>query len=326
MGNGSNISILYRRDIFGRWRSDTTTSQSTYCMYSLQCESQSIHNLQSDISLDSGGNSYQYQLTEYDIFNDKFIDYGENYLSNTLGNTDGEFEYGAYFTQLDETTLFTINQYRRSINVYNLPSLSYHSIDTTIPIDVGRSACITSSQIPVARLYITGGSGFVSDLQIFNLGDISWVRNAPSMNRGRFRHGCSIVTDRLWVFGGYDEDSVEVINATSFTTSTWYEIGTLPCKLGTFGSTAVGSLIFIFGGYCYDPVARSNAVYIINTITKSIDEYWKSLPFALSDNPVIAINHIIYIFGGWDGEYLDSWLTLNVLRIFLCVLVSDLMF
>ena len=139
----------------------------------------------------SGGDPDYQQLVKYNILNDRFIDYGDDYLKTTLGNGDGEYGTSVYFTQINENTLYTINQNGKSIHVYNLESLSYHVLDTTIPITVNHQGSIASSEAPIPRLYITGGylSDILDDLQILELEVLQWVATPPSMNNARWHHG-----------------------------------------------------------------------------------------------------------------------------------------
>ena len=68
----------------------------------------------------SGGDPDNQQFVEYDILKDEFIDFGDDYLNTTLGNGDGEYGTSVYFTQINDSTLFTINHNRRTFNVHDL--------------------------------------------------------------------------------------------------------------------------------------------------------------------------------------------------------------
>ena len=266
----------------------------------------------------SGGDPDYQQLVKYNILNDRFIDYGDDYLKRTPGNGDGEYGTSVYFTQINENILYTINQNGKSIHVYNLESLSYHVLDTTIPITVNHQGSIASSEAPIRRLYITGGylSDILDDLQILELEVLQWVATPPSMNNARWHHGSIVVNDRLWVIGGIDEDSVEAINITNIVTAKWQNIGNLSCQLARPGITVVDKVIYIVGGACQD--VRTDVVHTIDTETNSISICPYNLPVATSGMPAIAIGHTIYGFGGYSGGYhLSSWMTLDMLCIYL---------
>ena len=266
----------------------------------------------------SGGDDNSNQLVKYEISNDIFVDFGNDYLSSTLGNSDDEYGFGVYFTQINATTLFTINSHGGSINVYHLQSLSYDTLDTTIPTNVGIYGCLSSSESPSPKLYITGGynSGdSLNNLQVLSLVDLQWVSSPPSMLKAREQHGCVVVNDTLWAIGGYYVDSVEAINTTNIATETWTAIGSLNCELRLMGVTAVNEMIFIVGGYCRDTSSFSDTVYTIDTVKNNISVYEYSLQIAVAGMPVVEVDYTIYGFGGNIRSLtsLDSWMTLNLL-------------
>lgn len=275
----------------------------------------------------SGGYPEGYQLVKYEISNDDFVDYGEYYLLDTLNSTF-EHGFGTYFTQIS-TTLYTINckdYINQSINVYDLQSLSYQPLNTTIPVAVSSSGCISSSESPSPKLFLTGGGSIGSsapplkNLQILSLIDLQWETSPPSMLKGRWGHGCIMVNDRLWAIGGYNEDSVEAIKIADIAKESWGAIGKLSCLLWNMGVTAVNEIIFVVGGYRTDTDRFSDTVYTIDTNTNLIGVSADSLPLAVSGMSVVTIDRTIYGFGGLDringsdGVYLDSWMTFDVSR------------
>ena len=283
----------------------------------------------------SGGQSYKEQLVEYDTLNDAFIDYGEEFVSSALGNSDGENGWGVYFTQINATTLYTINRNGDSINVYDLQSLSFYDLGTTIPVDVSYHGCIASAITPSPRLYITGGKvddwsspnwlEELDDLQILGLDDLQWLTSAPSMTTARAGHGCIVVNDLLWAIGGQSSESVEMINITDITTGSWQVVGSVSCQMSSFGITAVDDIIFLVGGYCWDTSARSGIVYTIDTVTNTISVYAESLPFPVNGMSILAIDDMIYGFGGTNGSSLDSWMTLDLLSLLKCTYSKTLL-
>ena len=287
--------------------------------------------------INSGGWINQYQMVKYDIVNDEFDDLGDDYLSSTLGNSDGELSLSLYYTQINQTTIFTLNTDGDSINVYDLESLSYQKLDTTIPNDIKMyssssnsrvSACIASAEKPSSRLYIMGGgygdtgSNYRDYLQIFDLDNGLWISNAPSMTTSRSIPGCIVTTDILWVISGCYTDSVESINVididVDITTAKWYEVGSLDSVIASAAVTAVDELIFVIGGdtSCGDTSSRSNAVYTIDTVTNAVSTYTDSLPSAMIGIGVLQIDHTIYGFGGYDESQRDEWITLRLLSQF----------
>lgn len=258
-----------------------------------------------------GGPSDDKQLIEYDIQNDVFIDFGINYLDATLGNTEGEFGFGSYFTQINDTTLYTINPDGDSINVYHMDSLSYKQLGTTIPIETRDEGSISSSETPTPRLYITGGyyNGGLDDLQILSLWDLNWLSSLPSMTVERRQHGSIWLNNTLYAIGGLHVNSVQWINTKLLDSWSDPTAITLTCDLGNFGITAVDKVIYIIGGWCYDLGNASNTVQTIDTLTGAIST--EILPSAVTYISAVTVGNTIYGFGG----YITSWFTLDLLRI-----------
>lgn len=275
------------------------------------------------------------------MINDTFIDYGEDYLSSTMGNADGEFGYGTYFTQINDTTLYTINCNGDSINVYDLQSLEFTDLGVSIPNDIDWSACIASSATPTPRLYITGGyerpdynpAGFaVKSSKMLNLDNLQW--SFGFMEYSRSSHGCIVANDLLWAIGGSGRDSVETRNITNYAQNSWQERETLSlyCQLASFGITAVDKLIFIVGGSCTEMYTNTRSdlvVYIDSENMNSIRYYPYRLPYAVSGMSIMLIDDTIYGFGGLDAynaTILNSWMMLDVLSVhtsLMCILTCD---
>lgn len=252
---------------------------------------------------------------EYDILNNEFTNYGTSYLSeNEWGNS-------VYFTQYDDTTLYVLNGYSDcTINVYDLRTLSDHKLNTTVPIVTQRRACMASSHSPTPRLYITGGGGDAFSLQILDIDDLLWLEDLPQMNRGHEYHGCIVVNDRLWTIGG-GNNGVERININDL--DVWTYIGNLDCSLLIFGLTEVNCLIYVIGGSCDGTDAH---FHVIDTATDSIEIRSESFLFGRHSAPMIAVDGIIYGFGGTSvsqSASLDTWITLDLLRALCLRLLSE---
>lgn len=141
----------------------------------------------------SGGDQHASSLIKCEIPDNTCLQMGsDDYLSSELGNEGGEFGYGVYFTQINATTLYTINPNGDAINVYDLQYLSYDALDTSIPTNVSSESCISSSETPAPRLYITGGTDglyAINNLQILSMDDLQWLTQLPSMVYHRHFHG-----------------------------------------------------------------------------------------------------------------------------------------
>ena len=138
-------------------------------------------------------------MITFDTATSEFTDYGVSYLGTKMQNFDGEAGGGIFYSQINETTLFTISQKGDHIHVYNLETVSFDNLDTDIPVNVGHGACLASSTWGGPRLYIAGGyvgneklggrigdgvnrdSNPIDNLQILDLETMEWVNGAPPM-------------------------------------------------------------------------------------------------------------------------------------------------
>ena len=125
-----------------------------------------------------------WQMVTFDTATSEFTDYGVSYLGTKMQNFDGEAGGGIFYSQINETTLFTISYKGDHIHVYNLETVSFDNLDTDIPVNVGSGACLASSTWGGPRLYIAGGNvgkAPINNLQILDLGTMEWVNDAPPM-------------------------------------------------------------------------------------------------------------------------------------------------
>ena len=249
-------------------------------------------------------------MIKYDIDNDEFRE--------VLATADSEIDEdgkGVYYTQINDSTLFTIYKDGEHIHVYDLKSSSCRELNTTIQTPVDDKACIASSESPFPILYIVGGYGgeevgALTDLQILNLHNMSW-NTGPSMLHGRKSHGCVVVMDNLWATGHVAE--VEAINITDIYNQGWTQMTELPLRMKWFGLVVVDEFIGIIGGYDRDAPFDQylSSIFFIDT--------YNSLVYFVNDSIIspaawisaTVVGRTIYGFGGYDSNDLyhdEVWL------------------
>ena len=300
----------------------------------------------------SGGDSQPHQMVVWEFEEGYFRDYGTDFL-NLLGNDHGEYGSVSY-AQL-QNTLYTVSEFADYIHVYDLnpESLSFGTINSEpgIPITVGHAPCLASSETPTPRLYITGGYQNTStsfeiyrSFWILDLGTNDWS-SGRHMNSGRFRHGCIVVDDSLWVMGTVPQ--IETINITDIPNAEWsvHSNLSLPENLTDFGVVSTHDIsqsycdwfgvnhcndhsIFIIGGWTgttetgYD----SDVVYIVDT--KHANLTTEILPYGVSALSVVSTGSTIHGFGGRNGGIVDSWISYELLsdvwQIMMITLISTI--
>ena len=268
----------------------------------------------------SGGNSYESQVVEYDISKDTFVDRGQNLLLMFdvlgIGSVHG---MGQFYTQYDETTMYTIAETQEYggtpfsvLLMFDLKSRdpgSLGKISTTIPDNWERS-CIASSTM-TASLYMTGHHKYFPCAQVFDLNSQTW-RNIADMNVGREHHGCLVeeTTQRLFAVGG-PVSSIEYIDTHNIDSNGWVMLDDeLPIYfLFHPALVAVNGIMYTIGGM--DVGGYVDTVYTINAATGVVSTHSDSLPTALYGTAAVVVGDKIYAFGGGtDEEYnVDSWMT-----------------
>ena len=249
---------------------------------------------------------------EYDILRNEFIDHGENYLSSDPGL------YGIFYTQYNESTMYSIAEAGSSLFMFDLKSLELQQIDTSIPESVRDLTCIASSELTNA-LYITSGDGgndAIDSGQVFESDSKTWLTSIPSMNHARWYHGCWVeaTNHKLYAIGGESVSQIESINIVNIQNHIWTVMDDeLPVPLKCFGVTSVNGVIYIIGGFHDESASYMDTVHMIDTSTNTLHLDASILPYAARAMASIAADGIIYSFGGYSSSgSVDSWISYAV--------------
>lgn len=120
------------------------------------------------------------------------------------------------------------------------------------------------------------------------------------------RTPCGASVDNYgYIFGGSDSNgntnkiykfNVENENAEELSTK-------LPIALNNSTASAVGTNIYIFGGFTSGSTGMKNTIYKFNTVTNTISTLSQTLPQSLYLASSVAVGTNIYIFGGITTGY-----------------------
>ena len=148
--------------------------------------------------------------------------------------------------------------------------------------------------------------------------------NVPS---GRKDHSMVAIGSNIYIFGGYNGTNTYLgdlykidttnSNSTKIDLMPIYEYeSNVPSVRKEHSMVAIGSNIYIFGGYTYNVGGRDDLykietndtnVYNSTKITLiPIDEYESNIPTLRTQHSMVAIGSNIYIFGGYNGYNYDS--------------------
>ncbi len=127
-----------------------------------------------------------------------------------------------------------------------------------------------------------------------------WTRRAP-MPTLRQEIAAAAIDDRIYVFGGLDDDanSIDVVEAYAPHTDTWERRQNLPLTLNHLAAVAVGGRIYIMGGY-----VNFGRGLLISDQTLEYDptaDSWSrkaDMPFARGAHGAAFLDGRVYVVGG----------------------------
>ncbi|MCD6289240.1 MAG: hypothetical protein J7M34_01960 [Anaerolineae bacterium] len=160
------------------------------------------------------------------------------------------------------------------------------------------------------RLYVFGGwdgSRYTADVLIYDPGARTWRTGTP-MPVARGFLGAVALDDLIYVVGGYDGDREYALAhrydpvADLQGAPAWEELPSMLEPHGGVGATASGGALYIIGGGW-----RGNLEY--NERFDPLSGTWSRVSSPLEmqwRNPgVAALGSMVYVVGGWSGDYLS---------------------
>ncbi|MCY9774698.1 kelch repeat-containing protein [Paenibacillus larvae] len=148
---------------------------------------------------------------------------------------------------------------------------------------------LTSSAVG-DKIYVIGGLGSSSKLEIYNTAINTWTAGAD-MPTGRYDLTSSAVGNKIYVIGGYKSSKLEIYDTA---TNTWTAGVDMPTERWNLTSSAVGNKIYVIGGW---NDGQRNKLEIYDTTTNT----WTSgddMPTARSNLTSSAVGDKIYVIGG----------------------------
>eukprot|EP01084_Bolivina_argentea_P254443 427747_1 len=260
-----------------------------------------------------GGNDNNF-IWYYNLTSNQFIETG-----TTLPVTFDSNAYGQCSVQYQQSIIYAWNGILQQF-LFNTHSLSPLS-NSAYPTYVDAPSIATDNQY----LYITGGSSYNTDFQIYDLSQHIWIKGGgPTMNDYRYLHASITYDNYLYVFGGSDATSSERIfigdipeinsfNWTYIQYSTIYNLHGQRAAVDT-----VTQQILLIGGQ--GPLNEPDSSIQFynpsgNTIQVIAAGNTQALTEARYAPAVSVVNYRLFVFGGGDDSYiqLNSWEYSNAL-------------
>jgi N-acetylneuraminic acid mutarotase len=150
-------------------------------------------------------------------------------------------------------------------------------------------------------------AGILSTVDRYNISTDTWDFAAPMTGAVAARSDLAAVTinNQIWVFGGCDVSKNGAIQLSKEVdmydpgTDTWTKEPNLPDGACAFGQVvAIGTTVYVIGGYFGTKAPPGNEVWAYDTLTGSTDTSFATMPTARSSMGVVVYNGSIYTVGG----------------------------
>ena len=197
---------------------------------------------------------------------------------------------------------------------------------TSIPTDVGENGCLTSN---TTHLFVVGGTNqsdndtlaSLDTVQIIGIDTKQWS-NGPTMLTPRAYLSCIVHPSDLSIIyaigGDTGTDVLSSIEAINVVQSTSEYVDSLTTTASDTRAVIFEESIYIIGGLDIDAGWRYlNTVHVLNTDTGTVSLLPDSLPYTVASASVVAVNNVIYCFGGQKYSGHDTWMKYQM-YVFVC--------
>jgi N-acetylneuraminic acid mutarotase len=190
-------------------------------------------------------------------------------------------------------------------------------LNSTGSFGTWQNAVVSDIELPagtqVIRLRIQSSFQPNTDVASLNYFDFERVSDPPpesisydtklSNPMARYEAGSASVGDKLYVFGGFINSSIQATARSDVydtANDTWQQIADLPVALTHMGHAADERFIYLVGGFLGDhPGNGSTAFFVYDTLTDTYSQ-GPDLPLARGAGGLALVNNRLHWFGGLD--------------------------
>lgn len=200
------------------------------------------------------------------------------------------------------------------LKISNNPEMIHETLTT-----VGEMPLVRNGQAAAAvgtNIYILGGNGVHKSIYKFDTLTNTIETLSAELPYSLYTPGCAVVGTKIYLFGGsqYVDSSSTIYHDTICvfdTTDETLEVlsATLPAVANGIAAAAVGTDVYLFGGYTpqsnESTNPRSNNILCFNTVTQTIStlatkipKYYANDKGGVSNASAVAVGNKIYLIGG----------------------------
>lgn len=196
------------------------------------------------------------------------------------------------------------SSYSDKVYVYDTETNGIEQSSATLPSAVNGAACAAIGK----RIYIFGGrstsgaNGKSAAILVFDTETSTFETLSIQLPADRYRATAAAVGNKIYIFGGSNYNSGEQANSTVYLFNAESNAITslttrLPTKAYSAAAVAVGSKIYVFGGY--DGTTYLDTISVFDTETQTLAALEDvKLPIASQQMEGAAVGSVIYLFGG----------------------------
>lgn len=159
------------------------------------------------------------------------------------------------------------------------------------------------------KIYLAGGripyTASINSISVFNAVDETITTISTKLPYAVQLAGSAVVGSKLYLLGGQSDNSInnamkKICYFDMETEEAKTVSATLPDVISSPGCAAVGTKIYLFGGYKYatNKLEFQTAIYCFDTETNSVEELDAVLPTAMRSMACAAVGTKIYLLGG----------------------------
>eukprot|EP01083_Nonionella_stella_P167882 565327_1 len=249
-----------------------------------------------------GGAANKYQVTEYLISPNQFIDIGLWLPSDIYGKSQ-------FWTYKDDILYMMVPYPSTSISILNMKSKQFSTnwMDVTFP-ESNSYSCLAMSDDYLFS--VAGSAGPNNLLFALEMTTYAWYPSPPSLITPRTYVSCAYHQGLLCTFGGYNKGAIvesECLDTSDLAQNTWATIPPLTEAAYRGRTTAFEGYFYHIGGYGAGNPKYKDTVHVYDIQTNTMTVHSDHLLNPIEAQGMLMIDNTIYMFGGNGADAHNTW-------------------